>query len=233
MYPRILRNPRGRGYAATRFIATVRGVTDVDRPGPIWLVPMPAAARGALLLHQQCWLWGQDLRSPAGNLLVAAGLHRLDPPEAGRGGHRTRYGATLEGGCYVVAWSGGFAFGSEDGLLCFPRLLFQPRLLPDVQRLSAVPHFAAPPLPEGDAPSGHTALALVVPALEWLATYEAVAVRIAGEAYRGACASEWGRIEREAERLAAAEGVTYDPLPGIPLHGLARDWWALAQMLAR
>lgn len=235
MYPRILRNPRGRGYAVVRFVATVRGMTDARALAPIWLVPMPAEVieRGALLLHQQCWLWGQDLRSPAGNLLMAAGLHRLDPSEAGRGGHRTRYGAALEGGRYVVVWSGGFAFGGPDGLLCFPRLLFQPRVLPEVPRLADVPHFPAPPVPQDDAPYGHPALVLVAPALDWLARYEALAAGTAGEVYRRACVAEWARIEREAQRLAAAEGVTYEPLPGIPVDGLEAEWRALAARLSR
>lgn len=206
-------------------------MTDKASPGPIWLVPLPAEGvrRGALLLHQQCWLWGQDLRSPAGNLLVAAGLHRLDPPEAGRGGHRTRYGAVLPGGRYVVLWSGGFAFGGDDGLLCFPRLAFQPRLLPRVTHLAQVPHFAAPPVPQADAPIGHPAFVLVTPALDWLADYEAFALAIAGEAYRRACAAEWARVEAEAQRLAAAEGVSYEPLPALPPSGLEDGWRALCE----
>ncbi len=235
MYPRILRNPRGHGYAIVRFVATVRGMTDAAVPAPIWLAPMPleVVAHGALLLHQQCWLWGQDLRSPAGNLLMAAGLHRLDPPEAGRGGHRTRYGGALEGDRYVVVWSGGFAFGGLEGLLCFPRLLFQPRVLPEVRRLADIPHFPAPPVPQDDAPEGHSALMLVEPALDWLARYEALVAVTAGEAHRSACAAEWAHIEQEALRLATAEGVTYAPLPGPPIEGLEADWRALAGVFAR
>lgn len=42
----------------------------------IWRVPPAVIREGKLLLDQQCWCWGQDIRHSDGNLLLAHGFVR-------------------------------------------------------------------------------------------------------------------------------------------------------------
>ncbi len=44
--------------------------------GAIWRVPPKAIREGSLLLDQQCWCWGQDIRHAEGNLLLTHGFVR-------------------------------------------------------------------------------------------------------------------------------------------------------------
>lgn len=44
--------------------------------------------RGAELMHQQCWCWGQDVRRPEGNLLLENGFERTRAPEDVSGSFR-------------------------------------------------------------------------------------------------------------------------------------------------
>jgi hypothetical protein len=45
------------------------------------ILPRELMNRGRTLLHQQCWLWGQDIRRAEGNLLLEYGFERKRPPE--------------------------------------------------------------------------------------------------------------------------------------------------------
>ena len=187
---------------------------------------------GARLLHAQCWLWGQDLHSPAGDLLRASGLERRE--REGAPAHRTYYVDRLEGGRFAVAWSGGLLFGGPAGALLFPRLRFAPILLEDVRapehardldtRLGAGGGAASPAA--HDTPGLD---ARVHAAIAWLASYEERAVALAGPAWRARCAAVWADTEAQARALAAAEGVGYTPLPAIPPEGLAEAWRDLAR----
>lgn len=44
--------------------------------GTIWRVPPQVLREGKVLLDQQCWCWGQDVRCPSGNLLLTHGFVR-------------------------------------------------------------------------------------------------------------------------------------------------------------
>lgn len=50
-----------------------------DKKG-IWRVPPAVLREGKLLLDQQCWCWGQDIRHPEGNLLLEGGFIRERHP---------------------------------------------------------------------------------------------------------------------------------------------------------
>lgn len=128
----------------------------------------------------------------------------------------------------MVVWSGGYAFGDGSGVLCFPRLRFQPVVLePGVAAPEDVPVILAPPEASVPAPADHLALRLLAPALDWLAGYEANVAQ-AAPGHRVACAVEWDRVEREAARLATGEGIEYHPLPPISPDGLESSWRSLA-----
>jgi hypothetical protein len=44
-------------------------------------IPALVRRQGRILLNQQCWLWGQDVRRAEGNLLLDFGFERLRAPE--------------------------------------------------------------------------------------------------------------------------------------------------------
>ena len=186
------------------------------------------ASRGAALLHAQCWLWGQDLRSPRGDLLRAVGLERH--AIEGARSHRTYYVEQLPAQ-FAVAWSGGLLFGDGSGTLFFPRLRFSPARLGDIRspgdlgnlnaRLGAPPALADTP---GLEAATHAAI-------EWLATYEQRAAILAGVEWRARCAEVWADTEARAHELAAGMGVEYPPLPPLPSTGLEGAWRDLAGAL--
>ncbi|MEX2374948.1 MAG: hypothetical protein WD942_05085 [Dehalococcoidia bacterium] len=181
--------------------------------------PDPAA-----LLDAQCWLWGQDLRSPNGNLLVQFGLTRGVFP--GEGDHRTYYQGVTAIGCTVVAWSGGVLLGDSEASLFLPRSRFTPLMLPGLWADDAPPdlrgvmnrsHLSAP----ADHPH-------VISALRWLVRYERFVLDHGATGWRAECARRWEQVENDAHRVAAEVGIEYERLAPLPTDGLARAWERLA-----
>lgn len=73
-----------------------------------------------LLLNQQAWCWGQDIRRADGNLLLAFGLQRCRADRPGRGS--SRYALEWMGKAHVILWGHGVFFGVAGvGGLYLPR----------------------------------------------------------------------------------------------------------------
>lgn len=123
-------------------------------------------------MDAQCWLWGQDLRSPTGNLLAQFGLTRSVYP--GDGEHRTHYRGLTTAGHIVVAWSGGMLLGDSDSSLFFPRSRFTPLLLPGLGDTATPDLRGVLQRPYPQAPDGHPHVGT---ALRWLASYESFVLR--------------------------------------------------------
>lgn len=196
----------------------------MSRPDSTPALPTRLVERGAVLLHAQCWLWGQDLKSPHGDLLARFGMERATFESAVD--HRRFYRAVLTGGRFVVAWGGGLMFGDADGALFFPRMTFFPRRLDEVRALDSVPdlHYVRDVEPR---PLDSGRLALVKAALTWLAEYEEDVFHRAGASWRAECSEVWSWTESEAESLAASVGVEYQPLEPLPREGLGAAWLAM------
>jgi hypothetical protein len=64
--------------------------------------------RGSMLLNQQCWLWGQDVKRAEGNLLLLHGFDRQRPPVS-------QDTLLLAGNLKVGLWGFGMYFGEETG----------------------------------------------------------------------------------------------------------------------
>ena len=77
-------------------------------------LPSSLQKRGKVLLNQQCWLWGQDVRRPEGNLLLERGFERLRPPE--EAGGATQYTLFLTNDLRVRLWGFGMYFGGVQGV---------------------------------------------------------------------------------------------------------------------
>ena len=115
---------------------------------------------GSRLLHQQCWMWGQDVRRPEGNLLLEYGFQRQRPPEGVCGSSQYTY--PLDSSFCIRLWGFGLYYGNEVGIY-LNRYSFVPRraLLKDCW--------------QGEAMSGlprETDLHLLPEILRWLASYE-------------------------------------------------------------
>lgn len=176
------------------------------------------------LLDAQCWLWGQDLKSPAGNLLAAWGSVRHVQP--GDGGHRTYYRGALGHERTALAWSGGLVVTDPTRSLYLSRVRFLAIPLPGIGPTDPPPILRAVPLDAGVPVDEHRPDPLFRVATEWLVAYELFVRDHAGPGWRAACAERWDEVELEAQRLAAGVGVRYEPLAPIPREGLSELWRA-------
>lgn len=142
---------------------------------------MPAALlkRGRSLLHQQCWLWGHDIRRERGNLLLAHGFERLRPPERVHGS--SQYTLSLSGGSFVRLWGFGFYFGSISGIY-LNRYEFIPRAttLTDLWQVQQVARLRRA-----------CDFTLLPEALRWIGSYEAWVLNQYGTEYRNSCLCGW------------------------------------------
>ena len=182
--------------------------------------------RAAELLHAQCWLWGQDLRSPVGDLLAACGLESR--AIAGARSHRRYYVESLTAGRFAAAWSGGLFFGDGGGALFFPRLRFTPAAITHIQSADDLGNLnACLGAPPADADARVETLTRA--AIDWLAGYETRVVHLAGAEWRARCAEVWAETEAQAVQLAASLGVEYAPLPPLPAAGLGEPWHDLVR----
>jgi hypothetical protein len=138
--------------------------------------PSEVRRRGTLLLNQQFWLWGQDIRRSDGNLLLEHGFVAERPVAGVRGS--TRYQLALGGGRVVVLWGFGFFYGDPlVGELYLGRFRLSPRLGGSepprgVWEPSRLPRFAPPRGGEAWRQAGD----LLVPALAWIGRYEPTVV---------------------------------------------------------
>ncbi len=155
---------------------------------------IPTAVRrgGRLLLNQQMWLFGQDIRRPEGNALIEYGFARTKPPEGVKAG--STYAICEPDGISVFLWGFGLFFHHPaSGGIFIPRFAFTPRLA----RFAGPPDrsWAWPQLQECRAPrdAGQwaTTRRLFIPALRWIAAYERWIVERRGLDYREACIAPW------------------------------------------
>jgi hypothetical protein len=174
------------------------------------------------LLHQQCWLWGCDIRRPAGNLLIDYGARRR-PPASGRPG-TSSYEVALDARTTLHLWGFGVALARQDGPSIFVgRYDVAPAAVHDPAALARVWHVAdLPPRAPYDTPPGWWPVARVA---EWIGDYEAWVAAEAGHEWRERClhgfeaavttastvAATWWRfgdtLRQDVLRAAAAPGL--------------------------
>ncbi len=168
-------------------------------------IPTDVRRRGRILLNQQLWLWGQDIRRPEGNALIAYGFARSTPPEGQRGSNT--YLLRLPDGASILLWAFGFFYQREElGGVFLPRFGFTPRLA----RCAAPPEgvWSATQLRDCCPPHGAQAWArahrLFIPALRWVADYERWVLGARGADYRRSCVGSWQKEQVPAEGLDGA-----------------------------
>jgi hypothetical protein len=176
---------------------------------------------GALLLHQQCWCWGQDIRRPQGNLLLEYGFSRSRPPEGMSGCSRYCY---RDEASILYLWGFGVAFGCVEGhAIVLNRYSFAPRWYHSTASLERV--WNADQLSETRPPAfkrqRNYARRQLRTLLRCIARYEAWVLESRGIDYRRSCLREWhrpailpGRMPREWQQLSWH-------IPDLPLGPLA------------
>ena len=144
-------------------------------PAPRQYLSNAIARRGKALLHQQCWLWGQDIKCVEGNLLLVHGFERLRPPNGLSGS--SQYTLSLQGNQSVRLWGFGIYFGAESGIF-LNRFEFIPREarmadLWQAREMTGLPRAKS--------------LTLLTQILRWIGDYEAWVLRTLGSEYRKSC----------------------------------------------
>ena len=167
-------------------------------------LPAPVQRQGRILLNQQCWLWGQDVRRAEGNLLLDFGFERLRAPEEITGS--SQYTLALDKNDFLRLWGFGLFYGCERGGIYINRYDFTPRLAWATRKgwQSAEEMRSLPAASD---------TLLLEKAIGWIADYEQWVLKNYGKVYRTACLAGWGKC-------------------GLPDSGLPAAWKALARELA-
>jgi len=157
-----------------------------------------------ILLDQQLWCWGQDIKHPSGNLLERHGFERVEPPEGH--GCSSLYRLRLSMGSRVILRGFGVFYGEDGAAGVFVgRHHFDPRFTPCAD-------LVMPPWWPGDLPTLRSPkdgevrawLHLSGTLLRWIRVYESWIVRSMGPSYRAATLERWrarGRAVVPADRI--------------------------------
>lgn len=143
-----------------------------------------------VLLHQQCWCWGQDICRTEGNLLLAHGFERVRPPAGVQGS--SRYQLRVSSRSAVTLWGFGLYYSrcARGGIYlnrydCVPRYCHRSGFLDDVWT------------PDALAPThavdthGATVAYLTSKAAAWIGSYERWVLESMGVTYRRNTLRNW------------------------------------------
>jgi hypothetical protein len=148
------------------------------------------------LFHQQCWCWGEDIRRPEGNLLLARGFIRE------RGARSSRYHLAEAGVC-ITLWAFGACFGDADAGGVFIdrhslRLKLGPMVPPDAWSAAALRGYHSPRTAREVSQAG----ALSARFASWVADYEEWVPTVTHPGYRTEVLSRWDAAVVPARAMA-------------------------------
>jgi hypothetical protein len=166
-------------------------------------LPLEVRKMATALLDQQMWCWGQDIRRPEGNLLLAYGLTRQHPPETIKGSSRYHWSESESD--QVVLWGFGIAYIQAGvGGVFLKRFGFSPRWFTTVDPLNQV--WTLDQLPRMRLPrtseERQKTQTLFEALLHWISTYEQWIKETCGCAYRQRCLSAWQKAICPADTIA-------------------------------
>jgi hypothetical protein len=160
---------------------------------------------GTGLLNQQIWCWGQDIRSPTGNLLLSYGFTRTRPPGAEPGS--SHYCLRLSERANISLWGFGMFYGhAEFGGLFLQRYAFTLAWTPQ----AALPAHVWTPeqLPSVAAPRTVVArlhaYRLLFAAVRWIVQYEKWIRDTVGLDYRHQCIARFSASTVPADEMIGA-----------------------------
>jgi len=179
---------------------------NANSPRRRFLLPASIRGAGAALMHQQCWLWGQDVKRPSSNALLDYGFtrHRAPEEEVARG--CTGYQLRLPRGRVVVLWGFGMFYGDRalGGMYLkrygfWPKLLDEPRLRLPIWKSEQLPKTRNARTPE----EWRRKIKLLIAAMKWIGGYEEWVIESRGMNYRRRCLIEWKQEACQAKQMAA------------------------------
>ena len=145
-----------------------------------------------ILLHQQLWLLGKDIKAPNGNLLINYGFEQVRPPKETSGS--TNYIVKIDGQISMVLWGYGiyYGYGINKGVYIgrynvYPKLINEEPLNLPIWAPSKLPRMK---LPESEEEWEYS-FRLMSELFEWLARYEEWVNFIMGGSYREDCLKDW------------------------------------------
>lgn len=159
--------------------------------------------KGAELMHQQCWCWGQDIQRPGGNLLLSYGFERSRPPEGVRGS--SRYCIASEESVLVL-WGFGAGYAVKScGSIYVNRYCFVPRWACEATVWSTVwqPEQLAMWTRPCTRRQVRRSRRLLRAMIRRFAAYELWVLETQGVAYRQATLAHWTHTSIPADRMAA------------------------------
>lgn len=154
------------------------------------LLPPDLVKKGSRLLHAQCWFWGQDIRSPAGNLLLQYGFERFRPPDEAEGSSAYLLElVSAHAPSRIVLWGFGLFYGINGaGGIFLDRFRFRPRSMP--HHTLELPLWRKDQLPEASVPD-EASLVIVARMcarlFAWIEAYERWIGGLMGAAHRARC----------------------------------------------
>ncbi|WP_263356404.1 hypothetical protein [Acidicapsa ligni] len=143
------------------------------------VLPSAVRRRGRALLHQQCWLWGRDIKRAEGNLLLHYGFDRIREP-GGTSGF-SQYTLSLPGNLYVRLWGFGIYFGYAEGVF-LNRFDFVPRATSLQDGWQSLEMTGLPRAQD---------LSLFPSVLRWMSSYEKRVLEEWGPEYRATSLAGW------------------------------------------
>lgn len=181
---------------------------------PATRIPSGLCRRGEALMHQQCWLWGQDIRFAGGNLLLALGFERT---RAGADGGSTRYRRDYPDGLAVVLWGFGIAFVPPGGAGVFlHRYGFTPLSLRGAADLDVHTGADVPACEPASLADSARMFAQAADLARWIADYEREILERAGLGHRQAALERWAKACCGPTEVAAQ---WHDVANELTLHG--------------
>lgn len=151
--------------------------------------------RGEALYRQQMWCWGQDIRHPDGNLLLAYGFQRQRKVPARQGGS-SEY-LLLRKGVQLRLWSFGLTLTGGETLVLL-RHAFRPKLLLAPLSADLWKTTQLPPMRSAQTPAEAARLrSLLQTGCELMGEYEAWVATNQPASYRVQCFLCWPERPRQ------------------------------------
>lgn len=145
-----------------------------------------------ILLHQQLWFFGKDIKVSQNNLLVSYGFEQVRPPKATSGS--TNYICKIDGEVSMVLWGFGiyYGYGNNNGVYIgrydvYPKLIHEEPLNLPIWAPSKLPRMK---LPESEEEWEYS-FRLMSELFEWLARYEEWVNWVMTGSYREDCLKDW------------------------------------------
>ncbi|QPJ62504.1 MAG: hypothetical protein G3M70_11740 [Candidatus Nitronauta litoralis] len=185
-------------------VAEDRSSFSID-PSPYFRGLIKVKKFAEILMSQQLWCFGKDIKNPGNNLLIRYGLEKFRPPKRLDGS--TNYIATINGEVRLILWGFGIYFGcgNNSGVYLgrfdfYPKLIGEVPLNPPFWSSSALPDL----VPPSNEEEWEHSFGLISEFCEWATRYEDWVNQVMGNSYRVSCLEDWDQQTVFSDDMAGA-----------------------------